>query len=267
MIDDRGRLFGILNVVDALLLVFALGVIPLGYVAYRVFRVPPPRIERIEPASQPLGRELRIRLVGRDLRPYLRVLINRAGEPLSVSVEKLHRSEAQMLIETPTVAEALLPVDMTAGSYDIHLFDGSREIASLPGAFTLVSPSAQLDVVARFPVDEALAGLVRAGDRDVVVGSSGRAASSIGYAQISSVRALEKPATAFAMQSGRIGVQMAARILEAVITVPVSQGESGVWEYRRQAVRAGDPIIFDTPGYTMFGFVVQAHASVGAASK
>lgn len=257
MIDDRGRLFGALNVVDALILVFALGAIPLGYVAYRVFRVPPPIVERVEPASQLVKPELRIRMIGRDLRPYLRMLVSRTNEPFLVSIEKLRESEGQMLIETPTVAEALLPKDLPAGSYDIHLFDGSREIASLPGAFTLVSPLAQLDVVARFPVDEGATGLVHAGDRDLVVASSGRALSSIGYAQIVSVRALEKPVVAFALPAGRLGVQIPARMLEAIVTVPATKSESNVWEYRKQAVRVGDPLIFDAAGYVLIGSIVE----------
>ena len=267
MIDDRGRLFGILNVVDALLLLFVLGVIPLGYAAYRVFRVPPPRIDRIEPASQSVGTDLRIRLVGHDLRPYLRVMINRAGEPLSVSIEHLRAVEAQMLIETPSLAEARLPEDLAAGSYDLHVYDGTREVATLPGAFTLASPSARFEVVARFPVEASLAGLVHAGDRDILVSGNGRAPAATGYAQIVRVRALEQPAIASAIVSGRISLQIAARILEAVVAVPATRGENGVWEYRRQPMRAGDPLIFDTPGYTMFGLVVESRAPAGGASQ
>jgi hypothetical protein len=274
MIDDRGRLFGVLNLVDALILLFLLGVIPLGYVAYRVFRVPPPRIDRIEPASQSMKPELRIRLIGQNLRPYLRLWVNKTGEPFSVTQDTLRMNEARMLTETPTAAEARLSEELTPGSYDVHLFDGSREIATKTAAFSLVSPTTEVEVVARFPVDESIAGLVHAGDQDVLVAGSARFPSTTGYARITGVRTLDKPVTAFALQAGRMGLQMPARMLEATVQLPATRSENNVWEYRKQSVRPGDPLVIDTPAYVMYGFVVEvrppghsAAASSGVASK
>jgi hypothetical protein len=266
MIDDRGRLFGAINLLDALLLLFVLGLVPLGYTAYRVFRVPPPRIERVEPASQLLKPDARVRLIGHDMRPYLRVWINKAGQPLSVTQDNLGANEAHLLIQTPTLAEMQLPRDLTPGAYDIHVFDGSREIASMPSAFSLEAPVAEVEVVARFPVDEAAVALVHAGDRDLVAPGSPRFPSTVGYAHIVSVRTLEKPVTMFAINTLRVGTQMPARMLEAVVSVPVTKTEDQVLEYRRQAVRVGDPLQFDTAAYIMYGVIVEVRTP-GATSK
>ena len=62
LIDDRGRVLGRYNLLDAALLVFLLALLPIGVVAFRVFRETPPRIDAVSPASQPAGPARRLRV-------------------------------------------------------------------------------------------------------------------------------------------------------------------------------------------------------------
>ena len=44
ILDERGRLFGKINLIDLALILLVVVTIPLGYAAYLLFRTPPPRI-------------------------------------------------------------------------------------------------------------------------------------------------------------------------------------------------------------------------------
>ena len=57
-----------------------------------------------------------------------------------------------------------------------------------------------------------------------------------------------------------------ARMLEATVSVPVTTSDDNVREYRRHAVRAGDPFEFDTATYIIYGNIVEVQAPHGATS-
>src|SRR5712691_7496914 len=136
IVDDNGRLFGRINLIDAALLLFVIGLIPIGVVAFRVFRVPPPRIEAVQPVSQPEGPARRIRLKGTNFRPYLRVFVNPAGEPFSLVSRNAELTEGRFLIESPSEVEVQLP-PVTRGSYDLYVFDEARQVHARASAFTI----------------------------------------------------------------------------------------------------------------------------------
>ena len=50
MIDERGRLFGQVNLIDAVVAIVALGLIPLAYGAFLMFRMPLPKVTGATPA-------------------------------------------------------------------------------------------------------------------------------------------------------------------------------------------------------------------------
>lgn len=126
-IDDRGRVFGRINLIDALVLLFVVLLIPLAYGTALLFRAPNPRITAIEPAQVVERSNVRLRMTGQDLRPFLRARIG------------LNESEG-FLVESPTVAEIRMP-PLRAGTYDVALFDEARELARMPNAVTVVPPS------------------------------------------------------------------------------------------------------------------------------
>ena len=73
IIDERGRVFGRINLIDLVVLLFVIVLLPIGYAAYRLFQTPPPQPTAVEPSSmvvQPKV-EFRIKVKGRDLRPFL----------------------------------------------------------------------------------------------------------------------------------------------------------------------------------------------------
>jgi len=141
MIDDRGRLFGTVNLIDALVGVVLLGLIPLTYGAFRLFRVPDPRITSISPSEVTARQPATLQITGEDLRPFL--------------YARIGSQEVAFLIESPTRAEVRVP-ELAAGTYDIALYDEAQELFQLPGALTVrpapppAQPTAEVQAVGAF---------------------------------------------------------------------------------------------------------------------
>ena len=127
LVDERGRLFGRLNLLDAVLLILLLGLLPLGYAAYALFREQPPRIVSVSPQRAEQSVELRLNIKGENLRPYMRIS---AGT--NQAVDFLFRSTTE--VEAPFI-------NLPAGEYDVVLFDHAQERFRLPKALTIF-PSA-----------------------------------------------------------------------------------------------------------------------------
>lgn len=123
VIDENGRVFGKLNLIDAAVagaLLFVL--VPLAYGAYLLFRTPPPLVHPIEPVTFAAGTADRLVVItGEHLRPYLRVLV---GE-----------TPATYLFETPERAVIRIPV-VKDGTYDLAFFDESVEVVRQKKAIT-----------------------------------------------------------------------------------------------------------------------------------
>ena len=134
-VDDRGRVFGRYNLVDVAIAFVLLGLIPLGYGAYALFRTPLPHLTAVEPATRQFEKEFRVVVKGENLRPYMRVSLN----------DMQGRS---FLFKSATSAEVVFG-DIPPGTYDIVLYDNAQERSRLPKSFTLTPaalPPAQLDV-------------------------------------------------------------------------------------------------------------------------
>lgn len=128
LIDDRGRLFGKVNLIDAVVGVVALGLIPLAYGAFLMFRVPVPKITSVAPVQVVVHQDATVRITGEDLRPFLRA--------------RLGTFEAYgFLVQSPTHAEIKLP-DLPVGTYDLALMDQGQELVRLPNVLTVVPPPA-----------------------------------------------------------------------------------------------------------------------------
>lgn len=139
IVDDRGRLFGRFNLLDAAVLVLVAGLVPLGYAAYILFREQPPRVTGVYPDRLPQTAELRLKIAGENFRPYMRVS---AG-----NVQAL-----DFLFKSTTEAE--VPFGQLApGEYDIVLYDQAQERSRLPKALTVTPgslPATQMIVVGAF---------------------------------------------------------------------------------------------------------------------
>ena len=77
VIDAHGRLFGRFNLVDVVATLFVALLVPMGYVAYRVFRIPPTAIASVTPNAIPPGPGRRLTLTGRNFRPYLVAFVSK----------------------------------------------------------------------------------------------------------------------------------------------------------------------------------------------
>src|SRR5262245_36875620 len=124
IIDDRGRVFGRINLIDLAALVVVVLLLPIGYAAYRLLNVPPPRIVALEPNSlvQRDG-DQRVKVKGENLRPFLRATLNAIPA-------------RNFLVESPTSGE-LVVTSLPVGTYDVTLSDDSQIVARAPKALTV----------------------------------------------------------------------------------------------------------------------------------
>jgi hypothetical protein len=124
IVDDRGRLGGRLNLIDAIVLLTVVVLIPAAYGSYLLFRSPPAKLLSVEPNKFYQGNKLRVEVQGQDLRPFLRVSFNNV-------------QGRSYLINSTKSAVVDLP-ELAAGVYDVVLYDYSNEIDRLPKALTVL---------------------------------------------------------------------------------------------------------------------------------
>lgn len=132
IVDDHGRLFGRINLVDAAVAGLVLLLIPLAYGTYLLFRPSAPRIESVSPSIVSKeesriaagGRLMaKFKVTGTGFTPLLRARIGDA-EALG------------FVFENPNSADILVgPVP--PGSHDLVLMDGVQEVARAAGAISV----------------------------------------------------------------------------------------------------------------------------------
>ena len=124
IVDDRGRVAGRVNLIDALAAAVIVLLVPMAYGAYLLFRTPQPKLTGIAPATLYEGPNLRIGIGGRNLRPFMRVSFNT-------------NQGRTFMIGSTTNAAVDLP-DLPPGTYDVVLFDYMQEVDRLPKALTIL---------------------------------------------------------------------------------------------------------------------------------
>ena len=131
VIDEEGRIFGKFNLFDVVIGVVLLGVIPIVYGAFVLFRTPDPVIQSIEPNRVTVDSVGMLRLTGMYLSPSLRVVIG-------------DRPAESFLVESQTSAEVRLP-DLSAGTYDVVLLNEELELTRLVSAL-VVEPAPAMTI-------------------------------------------------------------------------------------------------------------------------
>jgi hypothetical protein len=126
LIDDQGRVFGRVNLIDAAVGVMLIALVPVAYSAYLLFKTPAPSIESIDPQTVPLAPEMRVKLRGGGLRPLLRAHI---GETMARAY----------LYENDQSVDVLFS-GVPAGTHDLVLFDGVQEVARVANGIRVVAP-------------------------------------------------------------------------------------------------------------------------------
>src|SRR5687767_11350990 len=73
LVDDRGRVGGRINLIDAIAITLVVVLVPVAYGAYLLFRTPAAKLVTVEPATIYQGPNLRVKINGQNLRPFMRV--------------------------------------------------------------------------------------------------------------------------------------------------------------------------------------------------
>ena len=141
ILDDQGRLFGRVNLIDAAVALFVLALLPLAYGSWVLFRPRPPVIEEVTAsvlANQP---KQHIEVRGQNLRPFFRASVGGMA--------------ATFLYASPDRAQVELP-PLAPGTYYLAFWDDSKEIVRLPDAVT-VRPvpqqnPAEVELLVRFVI-------------------------------------------------------------------------------------------------------------------
>jgi len=124
LIDDEGRIFGKYNLIDVAVGVVLIGIIPMSYGAFVLFRPPEPSLLSIEPTQVTTDAPDRVRVAGTYLNPGMRIAIGDG-------------QAATFLVESQESAEIRLP-DLEAGTYDIVLLNQAIELSRLSDALVVV---------------------------------------------------------------------------------------------------------------------------------
>ncbi len=156
VIDERGRVFGRINLIDAAAALFVFVLIPVAYGAYLLFRTPPAKLTSVAPNRVYYGANQHVEIKGLNLRPFMRVAF---GTNQGVT----------FAINSTTSAQVDLP-DLPPGVYDVVLYDYRQEVDRLPKALTILSlapvPFVEIEVSGSFKnLDEASARQFQAGQK------------------------------------------------------------------------------------------------------
>jgi uncharacterized protein DUF4330 len=284
LIDDRGRIFGGLNAVDAAAAAVIVAIVAFTYAGYRVFRLPPPpEVTAVTPATVQQGPALRLRLTGNHFLPFMRVFIRRSDGSTLVhdpAVFKpvdeytlVNTTLAPWAVESPTLAQVQLPDDLGPGVYDLMFFNETRQVAIHRAAFTIAprpatapmpAPKATplhvdaAQVSVRFVCRPAVAALIKVGDAEGGVAASGSPKSAV-IASIGARR--DGTSRSTVSDAGRwLTVDEPVVTLDVVLTVPVTTVD-GSWMYRDAAVKAGATLGFETSSYTLRGWILNVSVS------
>lgn len=159
-VDERGRLFGRVNLVDAAVAALVLLLIPLAYGTYLLFQPTAPRIDSVSPSTISKEEErissggrlaAKFKVKGEGFTPLLRARID-------------HADALGFVFETPNSADVLVG-PLPPGAHDLVLVDGLQEVARANGVIT-IQPATAISiraVGALVHLDQELANAIRVG--------------------------------------------------------------------------------------------------------
>jgi hypothetical protein len=132
IVDDRGRLFGRINLVDGAAGALVLLLIPFAYGTYLLFRPSMPRIDAVSPSL--ISREERRIAIGGQLTAKFKVTGTGFTPLLRARIGDVEA--LGFVFENPNSADILVgPVP--PGAHDLVLLDGVQEVARAVGAISV----------------------------------------------------------------------------------------------------------------------------------
>jgi hypothetical protein len=142
VVDNQGRLFGRVNLVDGAFALFLLILIPLGYGTYLLFRPTAPRIESVSRAE--ISRE-EIRITDGSLLAA-KLKVRGTGFTPLLRAEVGGHDALAFVYESPNSADVLIGL-LPAGAHDLVLRDGVNEVARAANAVTIEASAARASVL------------------------------------------------------------------------------------------------------------------------
>ena len=275
MIDRRGRLFGLINIVDAAVLAALVVAVGVGIVAYRSLTLPPPRIDRLTPAVV-TDAAATVEVHGAYLPPFARVVLSEAGRPPTVSATEPAAVRAPVPLEATvqTVGASVMRLrlpPLTEGRYDVYFFDADHQIGVLPAALTMKMAAprrADIEVLARFHVYDDQIWTVTGTDRllwtapgdEKLAEPGGRPPDAARVIEVRRGAEVDEVQMRLAKYPGEdpvffFGRRRPRRVVDVRLRVPAIEVAPGRWEYRHRRVRAGEPFAFDA-AYHLEGEVI-----------
>ncbi len=261
LIDERGRLFGRINLIDAMVAVVALGLIPLSYGAFLLFRPPLPKIVKVSPrelVENPVSGEYpRLQLTGENFREAL----------LAVFGPDPRMNSPAFLVASSHQGEVVVP-PLPVGTYDLSFVDGGRVLVTLPGALRIVarpppvkvipppSRSALALVTVRFFAEPEVLAVMKPGEVDVV-GSEPKAGTD--RAVLTEIGTQRETDSALVVADSVLGrtfqVRRPVMVFTGKVRVPVVDTPAG-WSYKGMPVKVGASFYFITVAGGMGGSIL-----------
>lgn len=241
---------------DALAAAMVVIAIAAGVAGYRTLRGTQPKVDALEPAIIRPAASTRVRLLGRDLRPFVQVFVVKAGAPFVLHDPSTGYQQATFFLVSRREAEIESPA-LASGVYDLYLYDQGRRVAMLPAALRVqpdVRQPATMSATVRFFVPSEMVQLIRIGDRDRQASPQQAAGGS---AQVREIAA--RPGLAETVDFHTVDRQVFAgpktfsRVIDAKLSVPVTRDDAGVWTYKGAPVRAGEDFTLETGRYVVSG--------------
>lgn len=262
-LDDRGRLFGYVNVLDGAVVLFLLSLLPFAGVAYRALRTSAATINSVDPTAVVVGQPARLRLTGADFKPYLQAYVAKTGQPFVLSEADRLSQQGTFLLSTATAAEIQVP-DLPVGTYDLYLYDVGQQIGYRRAAFAVELarlPRGVLEATVRFVLPPPTIALIKTGDQDEVAVTNPRIPITDG----ATVLAVATTSESAEMMEMRLttdpdeiwtGQRVSGRVVNLRLRVPVQLTAPRRWEYKGDVVRAGDIFSLATEKYKARGVIM-----------
>jgi hypothetical protein len=267
LVDDRGRVGGRFNLVDAIVVVRdALTVLPMA---------PTPTVEmQVAGAFRPIGDDVaKLLKVGLTFPPTGVA----AAEIVSLGPKRpveMRMRAGEVMLNLPLVGQFELPATLKIKCFPQNKPDGTMHCAmSGPQFAATIAPDSFLTLAGpagwiNFQIDEVhlasapatvearvrlvatpeIAARIKPGDMD----TSAKARATGHAALIVSLGAPRAVSAAEAGPNPPIGG--GARVIDAVVRVPIERAATG-WRYKDRPLRAGEPFSFETAHYAVTGEV------------
>jgi len=268
IVDQEGRLFGRINLFDAVVAAVVVAIAALTIVGYRLLRVPDaPRVTTVAPSTLTAGPNLRITINGDNLLPYMKVYLQRTAQPTAVMHDLnpwthfdgyalVNAARATFLVETPSLAEVRLPDELLPATYDLILYNESKIVAIRQAAFTIVAApvpkKASADPEATVRVSGAFAGLTREAAASLGAGAKFPRGARDPWGEILTVKPPAPDTARLDFDPARIVVRMRNRWqVPAELRIQCMVTQFKCWLANGVVIAPGANISIDVSGSTM----------------